>query len=99
MTQQNSGLVEETASASEEIANQAQELLSIMERFKIREVKKTEAEKNGKHTIHLSAAHSSSTASPVQPSLRKTVVNKEPVKKNVGGRIEKIMSDDGFELF
>lgn len=38
MTQQNAGLVEETASASEEMANQAQELIALVSRFKIRSV-------------------------------------------------------------
>ncbi len=37
MTQHNAALVEETASASEEMANQAQELVSLMSRFTIRE--------------------------------------------------------------
>jgi len=37
MTQHNAALVEETASASEEMANQAQELISLMSRFRIRE--------------------------------------------------------------
>jgi hypothetical protein len=37
MTQQNASLVEETASASEEMANQAQDLLLMMERFTIGE--------------------------------------------------------------
>lgn len=36
MTQQNAALVEETASASEQMANQAQELLALMSRFTIR---------------------------------------------------------------
>ena len=38
MTQQNAGLVEETASASEEMANQAQELIALVSRFKIRSI-------------------------------------------------------------
>jgi hypothetical protein len=37
MTQQNAALVEETASASEQMANQAQELLALMSRFTIRQ--------------------------------------------------------------
>ena len=36
MTQQNAGLVEETSGMSEEMANQAQELLAMVEHFKIR---------------------------------------------------------------
>lgn len=37
MTQHNAALVEETAAASEEMANQAQELIGLMNQFKIRE--------------------------------------------------------------
>jgi methyl-accepting chemotaxis protein len=37
MTQHNAALVEETAAASEEMSNQAQELMSLMSLFKIRE--------------------------------------------------------------
>jgi methyl-accepting chemotaxis protein len=40
MTQQNAGLVEETSSASEEMAGQANELIRMMEKFKIREERK-----------------------------------------------------------
>ena len=46
MTQHNAALVEETASASEEMANQAQELMSLMSLFKIREEKSSSVEKN-----------------------------------------------------
>jgi methyl-accepting chemotaxis protein len=41
MTQQNAGLVEETSSASEEMAGQANELILMMEKFKIRDNRKT----------------------------------------------------------
>ena len=37
MTQQNAALVEETASASEEMAAQAQELMEVMKQFKVKE--------------------------------------------------------------
>jgi methyl-accepting chemotaxis protein len=37
MTQQNAALVEETASASEEMANQSRDLIASMEKFKIRD--------------------------------------------------------------
>ncbi len=39
MTQHNAALVEETAGASEEMSNQAQELVALISRFKIRETK------------------------------------------------------------
>ncbi len=50
MTQQNAALVEETASASEQMANQAQELLALMSRFTIRQ---DGASSSGKKQIHL----------------------------------------------
>lgn len=40
MTQQNAGLVEETSSASEEMAGQANELIRMMEKFRIRDTTK-----------------------------------------------------------
>jgi len=42
MTQQNAALVEETAAASQEMSNQARELISMVEKFKIRENVKNE---------------------------------------------------------
>ncbi len=43
MTQENSALVEQTASASEEMSAQARELLSMMERFKVRDIEREQA--------------------------------------------------------
>lgn len=57
MTQQNSGLVEETASASEEMSNQADELFTTMEKFKVkRRGNEKHAHATGRHEIHLRAA-------------------------------------------
>jgi methyl-accepting chemotaxis protein len=108
MTQQNAGLVEETASASEEIANQAQELLSTMERFKIRQDLKSDTVEKKHKELHLH-----STQKKIPPMVKKdkpdsfgggngkdhfeTIAAAKPEKK--GGEIEKILSDEGFEQF
>jgi methyl-accepting chemotaxis protein len=104
MTQQNAGLVEETASASEEIANQAQELLSTMERFKIRQDLKSDTIEKKHKEIHL---HATQKKTPVLHAK----------KGNGGGNgadhgeysviyaekkpeeIEKILGNEGFEQF
>jgi len=55
MTQHNAALVEETAAASEEMSNQAQELMSLMSLFKIREKLNTAVKTrpgNGKAVTH-----------------------------------------------
>lgn len=55
MTQHNAALVEETAAASEEMSNQAQELMSLVSLFKIREKISTVSKKipgNGKSVTH-----------------------------------------------
>jgi methyl-accepting chemotaxis protein len=107
MTQQNAGLVEETASASEEIANQAQELLSTMERFKIRQELKNASFENKHKEIHL---HKGEKKTP----LKKTTASSqskdpaasaapapepEKISDKKSGDIEKILSDEGFEQF
>ena len=63
MTQQNAALVEETASASEEMANQAVELLEMVKKFKLGDKHEINNIK-GEHEIHLSSAlHHSSLGS------------------------------------
>ncbi|HOW83848.1 MAG TPA: methyl-accepting chemotaxis protein, partial [Spirochaetota bacterium] len=63
MTQQNAALVEETASASEEMANQAVELLEMVKKFKLGDKHEINTIK-GEHEIHLSSAlHHSSLGS------------------------------------
>jgi methyl-accepting chemotaxis protein len=56
MTQQNAALVEETASASEEMANQAQDLIGMTERFRLRDAIKGKIEREKRREIHLHAA-------------------------------------------
>jgi len=56
MTQQNAALVEETASASEEMSNQAQDLLSQVGVFQIDDDRKGEIYTRKRKEIHLKAA-------------------------------------------
>ncbi|MGL4369777.1 MAG: methyl-accepting chemotaxis protein, partial [Spirochaetota bacterium] len=97
MTQQNAGLVEETASASEEISNQAQDLLGTMERFKIRSQVKNDSHTEKHKEIHL---HSTMKAAPKAAAQRpaKEASAKDAAARD-GGKIEKILSDEGFEQF
>lgn len=105
-TQQNAGLVEETASASEEIANQAQELLATMERFKIRDNIRTRSHDEKHKEMHLHAAAKASAIKSVakKPAAAKAAQSAEPAPAAgsgaaSGGKIEKILSDEGFEQF
>ncbi len=62
MTQQNAALVEETASASEEMTNQAQELLGMMTRFTVNEKLRNQMYQQNRKDMHLHAAGESSKA-------------------------------------
>ena len=53
MTQQNAALVEETAAASEEMSNQAQELLSMVVQFKIRDSLIMNSDSSKRKEIHI----------------------------------------------
>jgi hypothetical protein len=57
MTQQNAALVEETAAASEEMSNQAQELLSLVQQFKIRDSFKNTTSDTKHKEIHIKGIH------------------------------------------
>jgi hypothetical protein len=101
MTQQNAGLVEETASASEEMSNQAQELLSLMERFKIHE--------DMKSTMRAIPAGNGGKKSEnsVKKILKETrgIKKKEfgtdfqPVESSGEKEIEKLLAEEGFDKF
>jgi len=99
MTQQNAGLVEETASASEEIANQAQDLLGTMERFRIRDGIRTASQSEKHKELHLN----SSSKKTVGPLSVKRSIKKDAAapKHELSGenKIEKILSAEGFEQF
>lgn len=101
MTQQNAGLVEETASASEEMANQAQELLTSMERFRIRQelktvldmsrIKKVTAASSGKNT-----GFSKKMKSGISGDVRESKAASDSLQ---GKEIENILTEEGFEQF
>jgi hypothetical protein len=93
MTQQNAALVEETASASEEMANQAQELLSMMERFKIRETVESTAYSTRHRELHIKAARDAKT-----PPAATGVAKKKAAKPQKAGT-PRTLKDDGFIEF
>jgi methyl-accepting chemotaxis protein len=97
MTQQNAGLVEETASASEEIANQAQDLLGTMERFKIRKEIKNESLSSKHKELHLKS--SGKTAIAVKTNEKREDPSAKTAADGKTMKIEKMLSDEGFEQF
>ena len=108
MTQQNAGLVEETASASEEMANQAQELLAMMERFKINDQVKDNTYSQKHKELHLKTTQSSRPAAPAKPAAaserRAPAGNGNPIAPRPGGnatkdKMEEMLTKEGFEEF
>ncbi|HOP30894.1 MAG TPA: methyl-accepting chemotaxis protein [Spirochaetota bacterium] len=94
MTQQNAALVEETASASEQMANQAQELLALMSRFTIRQDKdkssgrkeihlkvNTEAEKKKSEQKKAEKQKNTQTAKPAQQVKKNNIPDEEIPKE------------------
>ena len=92
MTQQNASLVEETASAGEEMANQAQELLALVEQFKISDDSTTS-----------NPRRMSNYTSPTPPSTQKTKsfqnIKPETSNSESNTSLSSLMKDDGFEEF
>lgn len=103
MTQQNAALVEETASASEEMANQAQDLISMVEKFKISENRKTTTAMSGKSRIHLKSVLPEKGVKKGRVEADLFLRNDGEVKKIIPDSSEKnlkrVMSEDGFEEF
>jgi methyl-accepting chemotaxis protein len=101
MTQQNAALVEETASASEQMANQAQELLGMMKKFRVKEGLTRELTLHKHKEVHLRAAEmAKKEAKTTQKTIQKgagvkedsePVQNKETLKDH--------LSSEGFEEF
>jgi len=86
MTQQNAALVEETAAASEEMTNQAQDLLAMVQQFKISD-NLAKAADNYKHKeIHI---HSLKT----KETVRQSEITKIKSEKKYSPE------DDGYEKF
>lgn len=86
MTQHNAALVEETAGASEEMANQAQELISLMSQFRIRDEKSI----NKSELINKSSGKKTDSG-------RQENNGKKPEKKK--GDASKPFHDEGYEMF
>jgi len=93
MTQQNASLVEETASASEEMSNQAVELLELVKFFKIDESKGDSSWNNQtQKQVHMISTLDSKKSQ----SETKTVKPHSQGDKEV---MDNLMADDGFEKF
>jgi hypothetical protein len=98
MTQQNAALVEETASASEEMSSQAQELLSMMQRFSIRDTVRDEIANKKAKEIHLTGARGQIAmggAAKAKGGVIKAHHAAATPKKDIKG----LMADEGFEEF
>ena len=105
MTQQNAALVEETASASEEMANQAQELLAMTQQFKtgngtagtfakkeihLKNLSRRDSEKRNGGNGH---DHSGNGNGDHKKSLE------HPAMKHEGSGLNSSMKEEGFEEF
>jgi len=101
MTQQNAALVEETASASEEMSNQAQELLTMMEKFKVRNENLEKG--SGRKKMHIKAAEKPVTKSNDGNGRdREEVQTHEAMAAQAREKnqdVKNIMTDEGFEEF
>ncbi len=98
MTQQNAALVEETASASEEMSSQAQELQSMMERFKIRQSVREETYGRKHREVHLQGSQGQIAMKPKKGASAAGKSQAAPpaaAKKDIKG----LMAEDGFEEF
>src|SRR6056297_1789595 len=103
MTQQNAALVEETASASEEMSNQAQELLSMMQQFKVRNENITKASGKQHRELHIKAAEAASQKKDDGNGRdREDVQSHEAVASQARQQnkdVQGMMQDEGFEEF
>ncbi len=102
MTQQNAALVEETASASEEMANQAKELLDMVDKFVISERVTTRADVRKIHL--LGKARDDRTAKPkaaAAPARGEDNGKKAAAMppSGQGQDIKKVLAGEGFEEF
>ncbi|MFH0976780.1 MAG: hypothetical protein V1874_13430, partial [Spirochaetota bacterium] len=96
MTQQNAALVEETASASEEMANQAQELMGMIDKFTVSEVNRSAVKTQKK--IHLKANSNKPAAlKDANHDMFHVKSDDHPVVDKA--ELSKSMKEDGFEEF
>jgi hypothetical protein len=92
MTQQNAALVEETASASEEMANQAQELLDLTKRFKVDGDTHDEGQSK---SVKIKSLHSAEKKGPEKQKQ----AHEEPAVMDEKSGIGQAMKEEGFEEF
>jgi methyl-accepting chemotaxis protein len=106
MTQQNASLVEETASASEEMSNQAQDLLEMVKQFNISDMLKRDVRGQNPHELHLrSLAGMKNNAARKKDGngngrTQKTIESSTAATHDEEKvKIKEIMKNDGFEEF
>lgn len=109
MTQQNAALVEETASASEQMANQAQELLALMSRFTIRQDENISSRKKEIHLkVNIEAEKKKSEQKKIEkmktaqstksaPQVKKNEIPEEEIPKEF--RLEKASTKSTVDDF
>ena len=101
MTQQNAALVEETASASEEMASQAQAMLEMMKQFKVN------ARDGGRVTVSRGGSGHGYAAKPAKNNAANDGNGRQPARAaaaaipqhTAGSDIGNSMRNDGFEEF
>jgi methyl-accepting chemotaxis protein len=98
MTQQNAALVEETASASEEMANQAQELIEMMGKFKLNDAVKDMVDSAHHKEIHLRAAQLETSR---MPAKKGNGDGKKPSAGMIDSQkaVKEALVEEGFEEF
>lgn len=98
MTQQNASLVEETASASEEMANQAGELLEMVQRFRISDEIKSGTYNKKHRELHVTAATIPVTRVKSDKG-NGNGRNKSAETPTVSGSMTEILKQEGSEEF
>jgi methyl-accepting chemotaxis protein len=99
MTQQNAALVEETASASEEMSNQSQELIGMMEKFRIRDEVQTEVYTKKRKELHLHMDGKDIKKKEKGSGNAKKFIPAETSMNAKSDNIKDILTQEGFEEF
>jgi methyl-accepting chemotaxis protein len=100
VTQQNAALVEETASASEEMANQAKELLGMTERFRIRETAMMSARESNHKDVRIHASDGGNGRSDADGNGRRkpaAVSAGHAIERIDTGNLKPVQAREGFE--
>ncbi len=100
MTQQNAALVEETASASEEMSNQAQDLLEMVKQFTISDTTQNEIHGKKHREVHLKSLSGSRVKSNANRNDgngkdRTVIINDKDGEPTMRDRLK----NEGFEEF